>query len=1352
MDLTDLERLPGAADKNFEVLTRAIVSRRYGGLGTLRERRNQPGVEFYLRIEHSGTLGDPGRIWGWSCKWFILAKDHALTAGQRKQIEDSVDKAIKYVDGLTDFVLCLPQRPAKKDEEWIDGLGPARGIATKLWAAENFDAELSGYDELRSTFFGELALTPDTLARAHKRSVAPVEARWVPRLHTSNHVEGRIDRLLLRPASFGWLDERAEEINFRTGALRDALAGIGDDVRANAEEIADDLDRFVHDLRAIIDAGRNLRPNEVRERIADLQPPATSPRALRRFVLELRKRRLPVALAVTGLGAEIRDIVQWLQDTQTDAQAPLIAVVAAAGQGKTHLAAQLTAPTDRPTAGVFIQGGHLQAGGNLDDLARRIAGLRVERFDDLLEALNSAGARAGFRIPLIIDGLNEAERPSQWRVLLAELAPALGDYPNVMVIVTLREILAAHAVPDTATIMELEWYQSEAKDLVQAYFDDYLINTTDTWLPTRMFRNPLFLRMYCEAANHDRQELVGAEKLPTSLVGVFERYRHGVTQRLAQDPARRTVPADQIKRRLATLAMRMWTRRVRRLPSDEAKAVLDAHESDWDESLFRRLEEEGVLFREEVDGGDDTQTGILFDRFAGYLIADALLEQMTRAETEERLAEPTLWKSLLGEGDHPLGEDVAISLVGLVPRRFTTHHLWRLAPEQHRSWALAQELNSESGFLDDGTADELATLLTSPDWRPPEPRGYGHRHPFDRLWEIRRSPAHRLNANFLDRILRLLPLPERDRRWTEWVRHRTGNPLQDDIVDDIQQAIRRWSETLDRHESDDLDALAMAWLLTSTNHDVRDLATKALQRYGRPEPKRLFDLATRMLDVDDPYVIERVVGAAFGAASAHQMPDPGGPFERALAGWLSELHGHFIIDGSTPTSHELLRSYVRATYEFAGTLHPGAVPDGVDPFALTFAAIPPASVMADDDPNAKESASTFGMDFENYVIGSAFTDRGNYDFDHADFRYARGEVMARVWELGWRTAFLGDVDRAIAEDSSRFGRARAKVERYGKKYGWIAYYELVGRLADAGRNRDRWWVGGGRHVQPDIDPTFPIEPPAATIQLPAWAPTGPIDDEVWLRTGAVNVPAELWSPEEIHGVNEGWLLVEGFLQHRREGREVFAFFRTLLLDPADVDPARDLARRLEYLGNHFFPELPAIRGVFAGEMPWSPRFAVNVDDDDAYSRPTLRHRQQREGIALGQLAVTLATGEGESPTALDRSYDVASFEVADRFRLRQLPGTLDLVGFDGRRASATFRTEEPWRGHLLFLRRDLVDDFAEDRQIMQVAWGEREVTVDWRSVPSWIHGVHQTFAHVWREVRVLDKPEPPLGPPPRPAS
>lgn len=107
---------------------------------------------------------------------------------------------------------------------------------------------------------------------------------------------------------------------------------------------------------------------------------------------------------------------------------------------------------------------------------------------------------------------------------------------------------------------------------------------------------------------------------------------------------------------------------------------------------------------------------------------------------------------------------------------------------------------------------------------------------------------------------------------------------------------------------------------------------------------------------------------------------------------------------------------------------------------------------------------------------------------------------------------------------------------------------------------------------------------------------------------------------------------------------------------------------------------------------------------------------------------------------LTRSYDVPSFEFATRFRLRQLPGTLDLVGLDGVRASAKFRMEEPWRGQLLLVRRNLVVDFAGERRVVQVGWGEREVTVEWSSVPAWVREVHHSYEHVWRDVRVLNGP------------
>ncbi|OLZ70782.1 hypothetical protein AV521_12215 [Streptomyces sp. IMTB 2501] len=53
-----------------------------------------------------------------------------------------------------------------------------------------------------------------------------------------------------------------------------------------------------------------------------------------------------------------------------------------------------------------------------------------------------------------------------------------------------------------------------------------------------------------------------------------------------------------------------------------------------------------------------------------------------------------------------------------MPRRFTRHQLRRVDPDEHRSLVLAQELNTESGLLDDEddeTVDALARLLASTD-------------------------------------------------------------------------------------------------------------------------------------------------------------------------------------------------------------------------------------------------------------------------------------------------------------------------------------------------------------------------------------------------------------------------------------------------------------------------------------------------------------------------------------------------------------------------------------------------------------------------------------------------------------
>lgn len=64
------------------------------------------------------------------------------------------------------------------------------------------------------------------------------------------------------------------------------------------------------------------------------------------------------------------------------------------------------------------------------------------------------------------------------------------------------------------------------------------------------------------------------------------------------------------------------------------------------------------------------------------------------------------------------------------------------------------------------------------------------------------------------------------------------------------------------------------------------------------------------------------------------------------------------------------------------------------------------------------------------------------------------------------------------------------------------------------------------------------------------------------------------------------------------------------------------------------------------------------DDSDSYSRPALRRDWRDEGIGLGQVAVELPTGEGQSPTVLERSYDV---NIASR-QQRSYTGRIGRIG------------------------------------------------------------------------------------------
>ncbi|WP_211102461.1 hypothetical protein, partial [Nitrospirillum bahiense] len=154
-----------------------------------------------------------------------------------------------------------------------------------------------------------------------------------------------------------------------------------------------------------------------------------------------------------------------------------------------------------------LLGKNLHAGQGLDDLvsAFKISGRSVESFDRLVEAIDAAGQRAGKRIPIVIDGLNEAEDPRNWKDELSRADELLKGFPCVLLIVTLRNEFAHMCLPEEFPQLEHKGFQEDTQVAIDKYFEYYKIDATDANLLIEFLQHPLTLRIFCEVANPRRQ-------------------------------------------------------------------------------------------------------------------------------------------------------------------------------------------------------------------------------------------------------------------------------------------------------------------------------------------------------------------------------------------------------------------------------------------------------------------------------------------------------------------------------------------------------------------------------------------------------------------------------------------------------------------------------------------------------------------------------------------------------------------------------------------------------------------------------------------------------------------------------
>ncbi len=1052
------------------------------------------------------------------------------------------------------------------------------------------------------------------------------------------------------------------------------------------------------------------------------------------------------ARAVSDVTAAVQELIDYLDGPSGRflRGANGLLLLGLGGIGKTHLLCDIA--RQRLGAGapaLLVMASSLPNNTNVLDGVAATTGLAASGAE-LLSELDRLGAATNTRALLMVDAINEGDR-EVWHQQLASLAMTVSHWPHVGLVVSCREPFDKAIVTPQAesrlVTLEHHGFQGQEFDAQLQFFSFYGLPALNVPLITPEFTLPLFLKILCEGLKDldSRSQLRKLREFASGQKGmtyVLEYYTNRVGERIESDLGL-TLGSCWIalkgNRTGTGLAGRMATQGSDWLSTEDAivslKASLSLTQSQA-EDVLGRFVHDGLLVDAVRRHDSQDATGIQFSyqRFGDHLIARHLLGAHLVMTSEHALRRCFYRNRPLGrpfqldqwgrQFDAPgIAAAIMLEFPERMKRSLLSHELLTYLPKATRRvpmlkgifleglyWRSAKAFTTETDRL-------VRSLLTQGDpWMRNET--------FEVLVGLATRPTHWYSAKRLFEDLSGETMASRDQSWSEFLRR-------SDEQGNVQR-ILAWAER--STERDELavrnEVRLLSLLLTTTNRPLRDRATRALVIRGSARPDVLFDEALLSLAFNDPYVPERMLAAAYGIAMRLWADPDGDSLREAIVPFAQSLvRQMFVPSAPHATKHVLQRGYALGVIALARRINPQAIASRqVALLRPPFAQIPSPFVDPTqiNEVDVDDSRRATDGDFANYTIGPLIPDRDNYQDSHPEYQDVRRQIARRMSDLGYSAAAFSDLDASIAHMQPLSRAADAgKIDRYGKKYAWIAFFEMYGVCSDLDLLRE---LGSRERTSDcDVDPSFPDPPQEWVPPLPDFFTGAPKDHADWLATGPVPNYEHLLVLPQIDGVAGGpWVLLDAFIKEfGSNDRETFTFIRGLFMRQRDIDRVGQAVATSDYLGSRRVPEPGDDYYTFAGEIPWSPLYADDYRRKSGRARRNVSRMLPRFSggrcIASGRAEVPVHRWAWENHhSSLNQVSGVTFPAVAlcEQLGLVNRKASFDLWDRDGHQASVYREFDVADRygeSNLLYLRQDLLERYLSltDQKMIWIPWGER---------------------------------------------
>lgn len=1028
----------GSRDKGFEELVCQLASLEPRESGAVFHRKGigaDGGVECFLRNADGSEIG-------WQAKYFSN-----FGAAQIGQLDKSIKQALEKHPQLDRFIVALPfdlkdarvgkqQSELQRWEKWTkrwkaEAAKTGRTLEFELWAASQLTERLSRDTSLyrgRAAFwFDETVLSPLWFQQRSEAARAALGARYTPETNIELPIRRVIQNFCRDPSLHREIEEWSLKINehgYRAAeqlgrfneanALDEYIESVSAGVRSlNAvlREISSDPD-YVFPTERLIEAAKTLQRagHAAMRAVWEMERKGNEKRDQERYT----ERTL------YDLSAALEEITEALSsDRWRIVNSRRLLVFGDAGVGKSHLFGDAVQhQIEREWPALLILGSSLIEADPWTQIIAAV-GLQGRSTDEFLGALDAAGQAAGVRAVLFIDAINERHGIDLWAPRLAAFLQSIEGFPNIGVALSCRTTYLPYIIPADEEIRSLPRIEHSGfagrPEAANEYLDRRGIVRMAAPNLIPEFYNPLFLKTCC-----DFLEKEGCKELPRGLTGVtaiFEFYSDAVA-RIIESRLR----LDR-RRKIVTLALTQLASAFDEgyrgyIDIATATKILDSllpSDGTVDKSLLAQLESEGVVAIEPVAGEDGQlieTVRFTFERYSDHRIATLLLDRHLDPSDPAKsfTAGTPLADVVLGNRSYEragivealatqVPERCGRELPDLFPSRkhadrwrlykaFLASVLWR--KQQYFTKRTLELLKRASEYS--GEDDLLRTLIA-----------------------IATEPDNPFNARFLDKRLGAMSMPERDGFWSVRIideGESENSPIETLIAWTLQNGFHPIEE-----RRAELAAVALGWLFTTSHRAVRDRATKALATLLAPRLAMAARLVRNFVSVDDLYVLDRVLAAAYGAAlqgiDSIALPE--------LAGSVWET---IFADGAPP-AHILIRDHARGIIELAA--HRGVLPDGVDLAKVR----PPYQSDWPLEDVSPEVIETYKQDYPggrytDSIVSSTVND-GDFARYVIDYAVGNWTALGIEWAGRGREAVFEEWRKRVASKNTEAAKLLAKV-------------------------------------------------------------------------------------------------------------------------------------------------------------------------------------------------------------------------------------------------------------------------------------------------------------------------------------